>query len=511
MSDLRKFFRLYFLEQRSFREISSMLSIPSSTLYDYAKRLKGLSFSEEDIRGLSDKELHSFLFPGRYEHRARLELPDFKKIHLELARKGVTLRLLHQEYSASVSPCYSYSCFCALYRNWRRASKLSMRQYHRPGEKLFIDFAGQTMGITNRDTGEVSSHPLYVCSLGFSSYTYCKLIESQSTPHFCAAVADSLTFYGGVPNLLVPDNLKAAVIKASFYDPQFNLVFKELSSYYGTDILPARVRKPQDKSKVEISVSVVERWILAVLRDQVFYSLEEANLKIQELLSIVNNRIMRDYGKSRRALFEEYEVSELKALPQEAYIPRTLLSCKVKSDYHVMYNRRYYSVPYEYINKIVTIEVTNQCINVFYRNNLIATHLKVVDIYGKSTNKEHMPVSHQKANEFNIITEYGLIIRGGKVGANTSDLIRHILSDRTDNRYKKRRCLGILLSAERVDVEEAELAAAFMLRLRDYHVDIYRNILKNKSYLIKGLQSDIGSAEMKSELHDNVRGQEAFL
>ncbi len=511
MSDLKKIYRLHFFEKLSFREIEKLLNIPSSTLNDYSRRMKDLGLNEEEFLRIGDEELHALIFPCKSRVQNRLELPDFKKVHLELQRKGVTLKLLHQEYLNQYPEGYAYSSFCDHYRLWKQSSRVSMRQLHIPGEKLYIDFAGQTMPITNRETGEVTNHPLYVCSLGFSSYIYCKLTESQSNQYFCRAVADSLSFYGGVPKILVPDNLKSAVIKANFYDPHFNLAFKELSDYYQTSILPARVRKPQDKSKVEISVSAAERWILAVLRNRVFYSISEANEEIRQLLTKINDKIMAHYGKSRRELFNEYESPELRPLPEEAFIPRRLFSTKVKKDYHVSHNNRYYSVPYQYIDKVVTVEVSSKCINIFYRNSLIANHLKVSTIFDKSSQIDHMPTSHQKAYEYETITEEGLLLRAQKIGNNTYNLISHILREDTNNPYKRRRCIGILLTAEKSAVNEAELTSAYMLALRDYHVGNYRNILKNKSYLLKGLQTEIGLPEIKSEHHINVRGGEAFL
>lgn len=510
MSELKRIYRLHFLEKLSFREMEKILSIPSSTLNDYVRRMKELELDEEFITQTSDEGLRSKLFPHKQVVRPRLELPDFKKIHLELQRKGVTLKLLHQEYIAHNSSGYSYSRFCAHYLLWRRVSKISMRQHHTPGDKLFIDFAGQTMAITNRETGEITRHPLYVCCLGFSSYTYCKLVESQANQHFCQAVVDSLSFYGGVPKLLVPDNLKSAVIKANFYDPHFNLAFKELSDYYRANILPARVRKPQDKSKVEISVSVAERWILAVLRDRVFYSLSEANAEIRKLLAKVNDKVMIHYGKSRRELFNEYEAAELMALPEESFIPRVLFKDKVRDDYHICYENRYYSVPHQYINRSVEIEVTDKCFNIFYQRNLIATHPIKKETFGKSTLKEHMPINHQKAYELDTITEEGLMIRAEKIGNNTFNLVSSILKEESNNPYKKRRCIGILLTAEKSEVNEAELASGYMIALKDYRVDNYRNILKNKSYLITRLLSETYLPKKRSEYHENVRGSEAF-
>ena len=292
MSDLKRIYLLHCIEKRSFREIEAMLAIPSSTIYDYIKRMKDLELDEELLRAIPEEELHELLFPKKNQARARLDLPDFKKIHLELRRKGVTLQLLHQEYLTEYPSGYSYSRFCDYYRQWAKLSKVSMRQRHTPGDKLFIDFAGQTVSITNRETGQITKHPVFVCALGFSSYIYCKLVESQGSEHFCQAVADGISFYRGVPKMLVPDNLKSAVIRANFYDPHFNLAFQELSDYYQTSILAARVRKPQDKSKVEIAVSVIERGILAVLRDRIFYSISEANAEIQMLLAQINDRVM---------------------------------------------------------------------------------------------------------------------------------------------------------------------------------------------------------------------------
>ncbi len=446
MSEYKKIYQLYFNEHYSLRKIEEILSIPKSTLSDYIDRFLSIRITEAEINKISDQELKERLFPEKISEKETNSYPDFKTIEKELLRPHVTLALLHEEYSHNNPHAFSYSHFCRLYTDWSKSKKITMRQQHIPGEKLFIDYIGDRLPITNPSTGEITQHPLFISCLGFSSYIYIEVSKSQNTLDFCNSIVNNLNFCKGVPKYLVPDNLKSAVITANFYDPKFNLCFQELSDYYKTYIVPARVRKPKDKAKVENSVLVIERWVIAKLRNMIFYSISEANIYIKELLERVNTKIMKKIQKSRKDLFIEYDLKALSALPLEPYIPRLLFKFKVKDDYHIEYLNRSYSVPYKYIRYEVIAHVTNKVINIFYENVLIASHLLITEINGSSTIPEHMPVRHKEVYNNNTITDEALLARAEKIGEKTYLLIKEILDKEIHPVYKTRRCMNELSS-----------------------------------------------------------------
>lgn len=511
MSELKEIYRLRFWKKEKMRSISELLNIPLSTLGDYVKRMQSLNISSEKFNELSEEELQSLLFSTGKRYKKEELLPDFKKLSLELKRKGVTLKLLHEEYIDKNPKGYSYSHLCSLYAEWENNSKISMKQRHVPGERLYIDFAGQTIPIIDRETGSVRQCPLFVGSLGLSSYIYAEVTGSQATEDFCKAVANSLSYYGGVPQRIVPDNLKSAVIKANFYEPRLNILFSELAEYYNTIITPARVRKPKDKAKAEHAVLLAERWILAVLRDVTFYSIEEANKSVRMLLEKLNSKQMKMYGKSRWELFIEYDHKELMPLPEEPFKPRELFSETVTKGYHITHLDRYYSVPYQYIGKKVICEISDKFINVWYQNKLIATHLLLQKKYDQSTIKEHMPKSHQAMDEYETITKEGLLGKAELIGSNTYDLICRILDSEGIVLYKKRKCLGILRTAAKANNEEAEQTAAYLMELSQISVDNYRKTLKNKAYQLKRVRPEIVGTESSRRVHENIRGGEAFV
>ncbi len=303
MRKIEEILRLKYGKGLPHREIARSCGVSAATISDYVMRAKLAGLSWPLPEGLSEGEVEERLFPACAQQTGReIAQPDWAKIHQELRRKSVTLSLLWVEYRQAHPEGYSYSQFCHRYRTWSKGLNPTMRQQHRAGEKLFIDYAGQTIPVIDPATGEVWQAQIFVAVLGASSYTYAEAHASQSLPHWIGAHVRALTFLGGVPEVLVPDNLKAGVKSPHLYEPDINPTYQEFAHHYGVAVVPARTRKPKDKAKAEVGVQVVERWILARLRDRTFFSLAELNQAIGELLKELNERPMRHLEKSRRAL-----------------------------------------------------------------------------------------------------------------------------------------------------------------------------------------------------------------
>jgi transposase len=272
-----------------------------------------------------------------------------------------------------------------------------MHQHHRAGEKLFVDYAGQKIAVIDARTGEVTERPVFVSALGASNYTFAQACEAEDLRSFIDAHVHAFAYIDGVPELTIPDNLKAGVTKPCFYDPEINPTYQEMAEHYGTVVIPARVRKPRDKAKVENAVQQVERWVLAPLRNQQFFSIAEANRAILERLDWLNNRPFQKLDGSRRSLFEELDKPALKPLPTKPYeMAEWKTNVAVNIDYHVEFDARYYSVPYMMVGKRVDIRATRQTVECFCGGRRIASHVRGAKRHGYSTKNEHRPRSHQR-------------------------------------------------------------------------------------------------------------------
>ena len=321
MRKIREILRLKHACGLSKRQIAASAGVGASTVSDYLKRAERAGLAWPLPTDISDSALELKLFPPPVQIPAsERALPDWAIIHRELKRPDVTLALLWDEYRGKAPEGYGYSWFCDLYRAWSSRLKPSMRQVHIAGDKLFVDFAGRTLDIIDPITGEVHQAQVFVAVLGASSYTYAEVVWSQKLPDWIGAHVRAFKFFDGASRLVVPDNLKSGVIKACFYDPQIQHTYNDMLRHYGSAALPARPVKPKDKAKVEVGVQIVQRWILARLRNHKFFSLVESNNLVQELLVILNNRVMRHIGMSRKALYEEIELPALQQLPQSAYV-----------------------------------------------------------------------------------------------------------------------------------------------------------------------------------------------
>ncbi len=375
-----------------------------------------------------------------------------------------------------------------------------MRQDHRAGEKLFVDYAGQTVPIIDCATGEIREAQIFVAVLGASNYTYAEATWSQSLPDWIGSHRRTFSFLGGVPELVVPDNLRSGVSKAHRYEPDTNPTYQDMALHYGVVVLPARVRKPRDKAKVEGGVLVVERWILAALRHRQFFSLLELNAAISELLVRLNARPFRKLPGCRREHFEQLDRPALQPLPAEPYVYAEWKKARVHIDYHVAIDGHYYSVPYALIKKEVEVRITRNTIECFHRGNRVASHQRSHHKGRHTTVTAHMPESHRQAGEW---SPQRLMRWASKTGPATEKLIQTVLGSRKHPQQAYRSCLGILRLSKPYGDERLEAACRRALTLGSCRYKSIESILKHRL--------DEQPLETQQELalpdtHDNIRG-----
>jgi transposase len=418
-------------------------------------------------------------------------------VHHELRRPDVTLALLWEEYRAGAADGFSYSWFCDLYRAWAGRLKPTMRQVHVAGEKLFVDFAGRTGEVIDAGSGEAISVQIFVAVLGASSLTYAEATWSQKLPDWIAAHVRAFAYFGGVTRQTVSDNLKAGIIKASFHEPLVNRTYADLAQHYGTAIVPARPYKPRDKAKVEVGVQVVGRWILARLRHQRFFSVVELNAAIRVLLDDLNNRPMRGWGTSRRALFEQLDRPALGSLPSTPYEYAEWKRCRVGLDYPVEIAKHYYSVPHQLIRQEVEVRITLTTIEIFHRGKRVASHQRSARVHRPTTVSEHMPSSHRRYRDW---THERIGREAAMVGPNTAALADVILRSRPHPEQGFRSCIGILGLVKRYGATRVEAACARALVLGTRSYNSVATILKNHR------ENAPPVAEAPILIHENIRG-----
>jgi transposase len=498
---------------RSHRKVALSLGVSTGAISTVLARAKaaGLSTWEEAFEGLSEAEFERRLYRDTTSHAGSRPMPDWAEIHAELAKKYVTRRLLHLEYLERHPDGYAYTQFCNGYRRWREKQKRSMRQIHRAGEKLFIDYSGKKPVVVDPTTGQVREVELFVAVFGASNYTYAEATESQKSADFIASHVRAFEYFGGVAELLVPDQLKSGVTKACRYEPGLQRTYEEMAEHYGTTIIPARPRKPKDKAKVEVAVQIVQRWILAVLRHETFFSLAELNGRIRVLLDQLNDRPMRSYRASRRELFEKLDQPVLRSLPDRPFDFAEWKFAKVNIDYHVELEGHYYSVPHALVGEKVELRFTAGTLEVYFRGERVASHPRHGREYrlpGRhSTKPSHMPRAHQKHLAW---TPTRLIHWGESVGESTGALVTAILADRPHPEQGYRSCLGILRLAKRYgDARlEAACARAHRVRARSYrHVEA---ILKNGLDRVEDPNATKRNPQPSLPLHENLRGSDYY-
>jgi transposase len=486
---------------RSHREVAESVGLSVGAVSATLVRAVNAGLDWALASALADEALEKHLYGGEAAELRR-PMPDFEYLHAERKRPGVTLFLLHLEYLEKQPNGYRYTQFCERYREWLGRRGLTMRQEHLAGEKLFVDYAGKKPHIVDGKTGEVIEVELFVAVLGASNYTYAEATLTQRGPDFIASHVRALGFLGGVPAALVPDQLKSGVTVSCRYEPGIQRTYEDLASHYGTTVLPARPRRPRDKAKVEVAVQIVERWILARLRHETFFSLEALNERIAELLVDLNNRRMRVYRASRQELFERIDRPALRPAPSEPFVYSEWKTARVNIDYHVELDHHYYSAIHALVHEQVEARLTGTTVEIFHKGVRVASHLRSYRRGQHTTIAEHMPKIHQKHLEW---TPSRILHWGDTIGPRTRELLEAILSERRHPEQGYRSCLGILRLAKRYGNErlEAASARAVAVRARSYrHVE---SILKN------GLDRLPSPAEVIEEgttrpAHENIRG-----
>ena len=501
MRKIKEVLRLKWVSGLSNRKIAASCGIGRPTVSEYLRRAESADLRWPLPDDMDESRLERLLFPPPPDLPAQQRgIPDWAIIHGELKRPGVTLFLLWQEYRQAHPDGYQYSWFCEHYRAWQGKLDLVMRQDHRAGEKLFVDYAGQTVPVIDQTTGEVRQAQIFVAVLGASNYTYAEATWTQSLPDWIGSHVRTFRFLGGVPELVVPDNLRAGVSRAHRYEPDTNPTYQDMASHYGVAILPTRVRKPRDKAKVESGVLVVERWILASLRHRQFFSLAELNAAISDLLGKLNARSFRKLPGCRRDHFEQLDRPALRPLPAEPYVYAEWKKARVHIDYHVAIDGHYYSVPCALVKKEVEVRLTRHTVECFYRGNRVASHRRSDQKGRHTTLTAHMPESHRQAGEW---TPERLQRWAAKTGPATEKLILVVLGSRQHPQQAYRSCLGILRLGKAYGDERLEAACRRALVLGSCRYKSIESILK--------LRLDQQPLEGQQELalpdaHDNIRG-----
>jgi transposase len=503
MRKIREVLRLHSLKV-SGRQIARSLKVGPATISGYLARAKLAGLSWPLPEGLDDEALEKRLFERLEEHPRARHAPDFGWIHTELRKKHVTLALLWQEYKAKEPEGYQFSQFCNLYRQWARKLDLTMRQEHRGGEKLFVDFSGDGIPWIDPLTGEIQEAALFVAALGASNRTYAEAFENEKLPAWITGQVHALESIQGVPRVIVPDQPRTSTSQPCRYDPTLNPAYAEFARHYSTCIIPARPRKPRDKAKVEVAVQVAQRWIIAALRNSSFFSIDEINRAVRVLLEKLNNRPLKKLGRSRNELFEEIDKPHLQPLPEKPFeLAEWKIGVRVNLDYHVEFQNDLYSVPYQLVHEVVDLRATASTIEIFHRHKRIASHLRGNGKRQYSTLSEHMPRSHQAHAEW---TPSRMLRWAGEVGPATKTLAERIIEERPHPEQGYRACLGILRLGKRYTPERLEKAAERALACRSHS---YRSVA---SILEKKLDSQPLPRLTQGSLpiHENIRGSSYF-
>lgn len=505
MRKTREVLRLHAECRLSRRAIARALGISPATVGDYVGRAKLANLTWPLPEDLDDERLERLLFPPQNDLPTHRASPEWPYIHRELHRPGVTLQLLWEEYKAShPDDGYQYSRFCDRYRAWAKSVDVTMRQHHKAGEKLFVDYAGDTLPVTDPHTGEVRLAQIFVAVLGASSYTYAEASWSQGVPDWVSAHIRAFEFLGGVPALVIPDNLKSGVTRPCRYEPDVNPAYQEMARHYGTAIVPARVRKPRDKAKAESGVLLVERWILAVLRNRTFFSLAELNQAIRELLVRLNERAFKKLDGCRKSLFEQLDRPALKPLPAMRHEVSSWKKARVGIDYHIELEGHYYSVPFTLARQEVELRFTATTLEVFHKGRRVASHVRSRERGRHTTLPAHMPPAHEKYLAW---TSERITAWAAKSGEHVAKMASAIMAHRDHPAQGYRACMGFIRLERKHGAERLDAACRRALHFGTHSFTSVDRILK------QGLEAQplpAPAASAPSPAHANVRGADYY-
>ncbi len=499
MRKIREVLRLRLGHGLAQRAVARSLGLSQGAVNGYLGRASRAGLGWPLPAGLDDAQLEALLYPPppvvASEQRS---VPDWAVVHRELRRPNMTLALLWEEYRAGAGGQvgFGYSWFCDLYRAWVGRLKPTLRQVHPAGERVFVDFAGHGLEVIDERTGEVRRAEVFVAVLGASSYLYAEATWTQSLADWLAVHVNMLGFLGGVPRQIVSDNLRAGITRACFHEPLVNRSYSDLAAHYGTAVIPARPYKPRDKAKVEVGVQVVQRWIVARLRNRRFFSLAELNQAIGGLVVQLNERPMRGWGTTRRALYEAIDRPALLPLPATPYEYTAWKRCRVGLDYHVEIEKHFYSVPFRLLRQEVEARIAGKTVEIFHRGKLIATHLRSPGAHRPTTLADHMPSSHRRYRDW---TPERLQREARAIGDDAAALVEVVLRSRPHPEQGFRSCIGILGLAKRHGSERLDAACARALALGTRSYASVAAILKNRT---EGKAAE----PQPGLLHENIRG-----
>ena len=488
-------------------QIARSCSIGQSTVSAYLKAADAAGIQWAAVSEWEEQKLVAALLPKHppAAPTARHPAPEFATIHLDLQKhKHLTLQLVWEEYQAANPGGYRYSRFCELYQHWRKKRDLVLRHEHRAGEKMFVDYAGDTIAVRNPSTGESRDTQLFVAVLGASNYTFAEATWTQGLGDWIGSHLRAFDFFGGVPEIVVPDNLKSGVTKACRYEPGVNRTYEEMAAHYGVAVIPARPRKPRDKAKVEAGVLVVERWILMALRKRTFFSLGEINEAVGELLTRLNARPFRKQEGSRQTLFDMLDRPALQPLPSERYSYGEWKTARVNIDYHVEFDRHWYSVPYQLTQREVEIRASASTVEIFHHGERVASHLRSSVARRFSTTREHRPKAHQRYLDW---TPSRVLEWVGKIGPSAMAVATRILDSNHHPEQGFRSCMGLIRLTDAYTAERVEAAAERALHVNACSYQSVKSILKNN---LDGQPVEQPAGATPPIDHPNLRGADYY-
>ena len=510
MRKIKDILRLRHEAGLSYRGISQALNIGYGTVVDYLHRAKQAGLNWPIPTEMDERDLGRLLFPTQpLTGQRRFTEPDFPGIHQELKRKGVTKQLLWQEYRQQhPEDGYSYAQFCHRYLEWLGCQQRSMRQLHRAGEKLFVDYCGPTLPVVNSETGEIRQAQVFVAVLGASNYTFACASWSQKQADWLNAHAQAFEFFGGVPEIVVPDNLKSAVRKTHRYEPDINPSYQQLAAHYQTAIVPARPYKPKDKAKAEVAVQIVERWIMAKLRHQAFFTLASLNQAIAFLLDDLNQRPFKKLPGTRRSQFEQLDKPVLRPLPTQPYQYTEIKQARVHIDYHIEYDKHYYSVPHHLVKQLVEVQATGNTVAIYSHGRRTASHPRSYRQGAHSTCSEHMPRAHQAMQEW---SPERFLRWAGDIGEETREVVRHLLQEKRHREQSYRRILALLSNAKKYGRDRLNKACGRALLINSPTRSSVESILKQGlDQVAVETPHEAVQEELCLDHHENVRGEDYY-
>ncbi len=504
MRKISEMLRQRFEAKLSYRVIANSLGVSISTVSEYLARAKAAGIGWPLELGTTEQELYNKLFlPVRVATRKRAG-PDWEYIYKELRKKGVTLQLLWREYREQHPEGFGYSQFCNYYGRHKKTLNPVMRQRHKAGEKAFVDYAGMTVDWIDVASGEIFTAQIFVGCLGASQYIYAEATASQQLPDWINSHIHMFEYFGGTPEIVVPDNLKSGVTKAHRYDPDINANYQHFSEHYGVAIVPARAASPRDKAKAESGVYIIERQILAPLRNMTFTGLGEINNEIKKRLYALNHQQFQKMNTTRAELFEQLDKPALRPLPSARYQYATWKKAAINLDYHFVFEDCYYSVPHKYIGKKVEVRATNRTIECFYDNQRIATHMRSNKKYSFATVDEHMPKNHQEHAKF---SPKRIQNWAASIGGNTAEFVNHMMVSRAFPQQAYRACLGLLRLGNHYGNMRLDKACHKALLAGATRYQQVEAILKNNLEEVP-IQNKIKDAPLI--IHENIRGSDYY-